>query len=171
MGRMRATLSAHARVEAGKELADLAVVLGLVNHLAQPSDIKSPPLVTVLDHVVEVIERAVWALVDTVSVGLDRGSAARSCVPVAPSLKGEATATVRRAVSLLLWLARANLDGAPTDGNAQGGEGALGGVAVGEVDEAVARVARTDRIDRDVNLVEVAEAVGGQRLLDVVGLD
>lgn len=146
--------------------------MGLVNHLPQPAHIKPPPFVA-LHHITKVMQCPVGTLFDSLAVESANGNPAIAGrpAPVAPPLEDGAVLAVPAAIALLLRLAGADLDGPPADGGAQGGKSTVSGRAVGEVDKAIARVARADGVDGDVDLLEVGEAIGAKHVLNDVGLD
>lgn len=87
--------------------------------------------------------------------------------PIAPSVESKIVLAVRAAIALLLGLAWTYLDRPSTYICTQGGKGTVGCRAVGEVDETVAWVSRSDGVDRDVDIFKVAEAIGGKNFLDI----
>lgn len=140
----------HARCEASEKLSDVSVVLGLVNHLAQPTNIEPPPLV-VLYHIIKVIQCPVGTLLNPLAIELASGNLAiaRLGGPIAPSLESKIVLAVQAAIALLLGFAWTHPDRPSTYSCTQGGKGSR---AVGEVDEAVAWVSRADGVDRDVDI-------------------
>lgn len=161
----------------------------LVNHLAQAADKQAAAVL--LQVLLVVVEGGVGALAAPLA-----GAAAVALVavrvPVAPAVEAGAAVSVAAAAAVvagtaggvalaapagaaggrarLLGLAGADLEGAAADGDVEGLEGAVSGGLVGEVDEAVARVAAADGVHGDVNLFKVAEAALVEHLLDCAGL-
>ena len=125
-------------------------MLGLVNHLAQPTDIEPPPLVA-LYHIIKVIQGPVGTLFDPPSIESAHGNLV-SGAPIAPSPESTAVLAVVMAIALLLGLTWTYPYRPSADGCAQGIKGMLGSGSVGEVDEAVAWVPCADGVDRDVDI-------------------
>lgn len=107
---------------------------------------------------------AVVAVVVSVAVAGRRGSGRLGTGLAAP-----AHAAGRGA--RLLGLAGADLERTAANRDVERFEGVVGRGLVGEVDEAVARVAAADGVDGDVNLFKVAKAALVEHLLDRAGLD
>jgi hypothetical protein len=143
----------HARGEASENLRDVSVMLGLVDHLAQPTDIEPSPLV-VLYHMIEVIQCPIGTLLNPFVIESASYNLAIAVLrdPIAPSLESKIVLAVPAAIMLLLWFAWTDSDRPSANGCTQGGKGMVGNRAVGEVDEAVAWVSRADGVNRDVDI-------------------
>lgn len=141
----------------------------LVHHLGQTTNIQ-PAAIVAVNRIFIVVQGATGPLLRVITSVVTVAAARRLITirpgprpPVSPALKG-------RLVPLLaglLGLAGADLEVASVNRGAQLGQRALGRLAVGKVDEAVARVARAHGVDGDVDVLEVVEAAACQDRLDV----
>lgn len=161
----------HPRAKVGENLRQSFIMLGLVDHLPQATDVE-PPSLLALSHILKMSHCTIGTFFD-VLVESATGDVvlARFGGPIAPSLERLSlpAVAVPASIALLFGITLADFDGPSADGCAQGGEGIVCGVAIGEFDEAVPWVSPADRVDRYMDLFQTAEAIRGEGFFYVVG--
>lgn len=159
----------HVRFESSEQVSDFTVMLRLIDHFVQSTDIESPALV--IYHIFEMTQGSSWTLLNAPAIASTGGivAIAGPGVPVTPSIEGVLVLAAEAAVLLFLGLAWSDLNGSSVYLGIQGGNSAVGCLFVAEVDEAVAGVPRTHGINRDVDTFCLIESMSGKEVLDVVG--
>lgn len=107
-------LRARANANRREKFSNLAVMLGLVDHLRQTTD-KHPPPLLVFDHGVEMVQSPGGTLLGSLGGIIIVIVIAGSGVPVTPSLESVIGLAVEAAVALFLGLAWTDFDKASVD--------------------------------------------------------
>lgn len=153
------------RVESSENVHHLLVVLLLVLVLGQSSDIQSLSL-RLIGHLVGASEASSGPLLPRLALEL-LAIVARGRPPVARALEGRPAVSI----ALLPRLAWTDLDLAATETGPEISQSSLSGGPLGKVHEAVARVASADGVDRDVDVLNVVEAILEKKLFNVLRLE
>jgi hypothetical protein len=155
------------RVESGENILHLLGVLFLVLHLRQSANIQSLSL-RLIDHIVGASESGTGGSLLSALVALELlAIVARRASPVRPLLETRAAVSI----ALLSRLAWTDLDLTAAEGSPERGEGALSSCSLDKVHKAVARVAGAHGVDRDVDVLNVVEAIGDEELFNVLRLE
>lgn len=155
------------RVESSENVHHLLVVLLLVPVLGQSSNVQSLSL-RLIGHLVGAVEVSSGPLLPRLALVLLLAIVARGGSPVTPALEGRPAAV---SIALLPRLAWTDLDLTTTETRPEISQSSLGGGPLSKVHKGVARVASADGVDRDVDVLNVVEAILEQKLLNVLRLE
>lgn len=155
---------ASIRVESGEDSHHLLVVLVLVSHLGQSTNIQSLSL-GLINHLLGAVEVTAGPLLALELLDIIASGGA------SPAISSLLEARAAVVIALLPRLAGTDLDLTAAERCLEGGEGALSGCSLGKVHKAVARVAVADSVNGHVDVLNVIEAIGNEKLLNVLGLE
>lgn len=154
------------RVESSENVHHLLVVLLLVPVLGQSSNVQSLSL-RLIGHLLRAVEASSGPLLPRLALELLLAIVARGRPPVTRALEGRPAVSI----ALLPRLAWTDLDLAAAETRPEIRQSSLSGGPLGKVHKAVARVASADGVDRDVDVLNVVEAILEQKLLNVLRLE